>query len=148
LVVKINETTGERSIYLGGYAEVAYTGAAAATPTPSATLSPTVFPMLGTFSAHAGTQPHQHADADQVANTHAGGFPHGHRHQDQHALAFAHADQNRQPNPLSYGRNMITVLIGHSLAPSDQRRILNRMQGERRVIVVLASSRGAYFLLL
>jgi len=32
LVVKINETTGERSIYLGSYAEVVYTGAAAATP--------------------------------------------------------------------------------------------------------------------
>ncbi len=40
-MVKINETTGERSIYLGSYAEVTYTGAAAATPTPSATLSPT-----------------------------------------------------------------------------------------------------------
>ena len=41
LVVKIDEATGERSIYLGSYAEVTYTGAAAATPTPSATLSPT-----------------------------------------------------------------------------------------------------------
>ncbi|HEY9087081.1 MAG TPA: hypothetical protein VIO36_02850, partial [Anaerolineaceae bacterium] len=41
LVVKIDEASGERSVYLGSYAEVTYTGAAAATPTPSATLSPT-----------------------------------------------------------------------------------------------------------
>ena len=42
LVVKMDEASGARSIYLGSYAEVTYTGAAAATPTPSATLSPTV----------------------------------------------------------------------------------------------------------
>ncbi len=41
LVVKIDEASGARSIYLGSYAEVTYTAAAAATPTASATLSPT-----------------------------------------------------------------------------------------------------------
>jgi len=73
LVVKINETTGERSIYLGSYAEVAYTGAVVATPTPPGGCSVSerhaqpLSPMRGTFSAHAGTQPRQHPDTDQIA---------------------------------------------------------------------------------
>ncbi len=42
LLVKVNEATGERTLFLGSYAEVRYSGAAQPTATPGATSSPTV----------------------------------------------------------------------------------------------------------